>query len=129
MALILKTLMSHFQNVPVRSSSRRSENFNSPDFIGAVSTHIRHISRIEFFAQRRDRSKWGVLKLALAVVLLFLFISPHTVVQSSQITGGSPYGASTIAGTQGERTPTDNELEAARFQGKHVATIAGKLAK
>jgi NAD(P)H dehydrogenase (quinone) len=46
-----------------------------------------------------------------------------------EITGGSPYGASTIAGPQGERTPTENELAAARFQGKHVATIASKLAK
>ncbi|NIS70436.1 MAG: NAD(P)H:quinone oxidoreductase, partial [Proteobacteria bacterium] len=46
-----------------------------------------------------------------------------------EITGGSPYGASTIAGSQGERTPTENELAAARFQGKHVATIASKLAK
>jgi NAD(P)H dehydrogenase (quinone) len=45
-----------------------------------------------------------------------------------EITGGSPYGASTIAGGQGERMPSDNELDAARFQGKHVATIASKLA-
>lgn len=45
-----------------------------------------------------------------------------------EITGGSPYGASTIAGSKGERMPTDNELAAARFQGKHVATIAAKLA-
>jgi NAD(P)H dehydrogenase (quinone) len=44
-----------------------------------------------------------------------------------EITGGSPYGASTIAGTKGERTPSENELDAARFQGKHVATIAAKL--
>ena len=47
---------------------------------------------------------------------------------NDEITGGSPYGASTIAGTQGERTPTENELAGARFQGKHVASIAGKLA-
>jgi NAD(P)H dehydrogenase (quinone) len=46
-----------------------------------------------------------------------------------EITGGSPYGASTIAGGQGERMPSENELAAARFQGKHVATIAVKLAK
>lgn len=45
-----------------------------------------------------------------------------------EITGGTPYGASTIAGTKGERLPSENELAAARFQGKHVATIAGKLA-
>jgi NAD(P)H dehydrogenase (quinone) len=45
-----------------------------------------------------------------------------------EITGGSPYGASTIAGGSGERMPSENELDAARFQGRHVATIAGKLA-
>ena len=45
-----------------------------------------------------------------------------------EITGGSPYGASTIAGGQGERTPSDNELAAAKFQGRHVASIAQKLA-
>jgi NAD(P)H dehydrogenase (quinone) len=45
-----------------------------------------------------------------------------------EITGGSPYGASTIAGGDGSRMPSENELEAARFQGKHVASIAAKLA-
>jgi NAD(P)H dehydrogenase (quinone) len=45
------------------------------------------------------------------------------------ITGGSPYGASTIAGPKGERMPSENELAAARFQGKHVATIASKLTR
>jgi NAD(P)H dehydrogenase (quinone) len=49
--------------------------------------------------------------------------------RNDEITGGSPYGASTIAGTKGERTPSANELDAARFQGKHVATIAAKLVK
>ena len=44
-----------------------------------------------------------------------------------EITGGSPYGASTIAGGAGERMPSENELEAARFQGRHVASIASKL--
>ena len=45
-----------------------------------------------------------------------------------EITGGSPYGASTIAGGTGERMPSENELEGARFQGSHVAQIASKLA-
>jgi len=44
-----------------------------------------------------------------------------------EITGGSPYGASTIAGGSGERMPSENELDAARFQGRHVAAIASKL--
>ncbi len=46
-----------------------------------------------------------------------------------EITGGSPYGATTIAGGDGSRMPSENELEAARFQGRHVAQIAGKLAE
>ena len=44
-----------------------------------------------------------------------------------EITGGSPYGASTIAGGDGSRMPSENELEAARFQGRHVASISAKL--
>lgn len=46
----------------------------------------------------------------------------------SEITGCSPYGASTITGGQGERMPSDNERAGARFQGAHVAGIAKKLA-
>jgi NAD(P)H dehydrogenase (quinone) len=46
----------------------------------------------------------------------------------TEITGGSPYGASTIAGAKGDRQVTANELKIARFQGKHVAEIAKKLA-
>jgi NAD(P)H dehydrogenase (quinone) len=44
-----------------------------------------------------------------------------------ELTGGSPYGASTITGGQGERMPSENELAGARFQGAHVAGIAKKL--
>ena len=46
-----------------------------------------------------------------------------------EVTGGSPYGASTIAGGSGERMPSENELEGARFQGKYVAEIAVRLNK
>ena len=45
-----------------------------------------------------------------------------------EVKGGSPYGASTIAGGDGSRQPSAVELEAARYQGRHVAAIAGKLA-
>lgn len=44
-----------------------------------------------------------------------------------EIKGGSPYGASTITGSDGARFPSAVELEGARFQGRHVATIAAKL--
>jgi NAD(P)H dehydrogenase (quinone) len=49
--------------------------------------------------------------------------------RTDEVSGGSPYGASTIAGGKGERMPTENELAAARFQGRHVATITAKLIK
>jgi len=46
-----------------------------------------------------------------------------------EMSGGSPYGASTIAGGRGERMPSENELAGARFQGRHVARIAEKLTR
>ncbi|HEV7302057.1 MAG TPA: NAD(P)H:quinone oxidoreductase [Tepidisphaeraceae bacterium] len=45
-----------------------------------------------------------------------------------EMSGGTPYGASTITGPKGERMPSENELKIARFQGKHVAGLAAKLA-
>ncbi len=44
-----------------------------------------------------------------------------------EVSGGTPYGASTIAGGDGSRRPSDNELGAARFQGRHVAEVTKKL--
>jgi NAD(P)H dehydrogenase (quinone) len=46
-----------------------------------------------------------------------------------EVKGGSPYGASTIAGADGSRQPSEQELGMARFQGEHVAKIAAKLSK
>jgi NAD(P)H dehydrogenase (quinone) len=45
----------------------------------------------------------------------------------AEITGGSPYGAGTLAGADGKRQPSANELAIARFQGRHVAEIAKRL--
>ena len=47
--------------------------------------------------------------------------------EMSEISGGTPYGATTLAGNDGSRMPSENELAGARFQGSHVAQIAGKL--
>jgi NAD(P)H dehydrogenase (quinone) len=45
-----------------------------------------------------------------------------------EVSGGTPYGATTLAGGDGSRQPSENELAGARFQGEHVAQIAAKLA-
>ncbi len=46
-----------------------------------------------------------------------------------EVAGGSPYGASTIVGRAGEREPSETELAAARFQGRHIAEITSKLVR
>ncbi|WP_305044554.1 NAD(P)H:quinone oxidoreductase [Geoalkalibacter sp.] len=53
--------------------------------------------------------------------------SEQRLLTMSEITGGSPYGAGTLAGGDGSRRPSENELAIARFQGRHVAQIAKKL--
>jgi len=52
--------------------------------------------------------------------------SCQEIMNMSEITGGSPYGASTLAGVDGTRHPSENELKIARFQGAHVAEVAKK---
>jgi NAD(P)H dehydrogenase (quinone) len=55
---------------------------------------------------------------------------PYTepeIANMKEITGGSPYGAGTLAGADGSRTPTDNELRIVRAQGRRVAEIAKRL--
>lgn len=53
--------------------------------------------------------------------------SCQEIMNMSEITGGSPYGASTLAGGDGKRQPSDNEIKIAHFQGAHVAKVANKL--
>jgi len=61
------------------------------------------------------------------MVIVGLPYSAPELTDLSEVRGGSPYGAATIAGGDGSRTPSDKELALARFQGKHVAQIATKL--
>ncbi len=55
--------------------------------------------------------------------------SCQEIMNMSEITGGSPYGASTLAGGDGKRLPSDNEIKIARFQGVHVAQVTSKLSR
>jgi NAD(P)H dehydrogenase (quinone) len=62
------------------------------------------------------------------MVIVGLPYSHKGLTEMSEISGGTPYGATTLAGSDGSRTPSDNELDMARFQGHHVAEIAARLA-
>jgi NAD(P)H dehydrogenase (quinone) len=67
--------------------------------------------------------------LHLGMVVVGVPYSEQRLVNMTEISGGTPYGATTLAGTDGKRMPSENELAIARFQGKHVAEIAGKLVR
>jgi NAD(P)H dehydrogenase (quinone) len=62
------------------------------------------------------------------MVIIGVPYSCKELMNMDEISGGSPYGAGTLAGTDGKRTPSANELAIARFQGRHAAEIAKRLA-
>jgi NAD(P)H dehydrogenase (quinone) len=70
-----------------------------------------------------------VVLLHLGMVIVGLPYSFQGQTDMAEITGGSPYGASTIAGGDGSRQPSENELAGAHFQGRHVAEIATRLGR
>ena len=61
------------------------------------------------------------------MVIVGVPYSEPRLMNMDEISGGTPYGASTLAGADGSRQPSENELAIARFQGRHVAEIAAKL--
>jgi NAD(P)H dehydrogenase (quinone) len=65
--------------------------------------------------------------LHLGMIIVGVPYSEQRLMNMQEISGGSPYGASTLAGPDGSRQPSENELAIARFQGEHVANIARRL--
>jgi NAD(P)H dehydrogenase (quinone) len=63
------------------------------------------------------------------MVIVGVPYSESGLVHMSEVSGGTPYGATTIAGSDGSRQPSENELKIARYQGKHVTEIAAKLSR
>jgi len=61
------------------------------------------------------------------MILVGVPYSESGLTHMSDVSGGTPYGATTMAGADGSRQPSQNELKVARYQGHHVAEIAGKL--
>lgn len=65
--------------------------------------------------------------LHLGMIIVGVPYSEERLMYTAEMSGGSPYGATTIAGPDGSRSPSENELAIARFQGRHVAEITKKL--
>src|SRR5947209_13398373 len=67
--------------------------------------------------------------LHLGLIIVGVPYSEQRLMNMNEITGGTPYGATTMAGGDGKRQPSENELAIARYQGKHVAEITRKLTR
>jgi NAD(P)H dehydrogenase (quinone) len=93
--------------------------------VGSVFTS----SATQHGGQESTLLSFHVTLLHLGMVIVGLPYAFTGQMRIDEITGGSPYGASTIAGGDGSRMPSENELAAARYQGKHVAEIAAKLSQ
>ncbi len=91
--------------------------------IGSVFTS----SATQHGGQESTILSFHVTLLHQGMILVGLPYSEQRQMGLDEIKGGSPYGASTISGGKGERMPSEQERAMARYQGRHVATIAGKL--
>jgi len=84
-------------------------------------------TRTQHGGQETTITSFHTTLLHLGMVIVGVPYSCQGLVNMAEITGGTPYGATTLAGADGSRQPSENELSIARFQGKHVAEIAARL--
>ncbi len=98
----------------------------SGDLIGKVGSVIAS-SNTQHGGQESTILSFHITLLHHGMVIVGLPYAFQGQMTMDEISGCSPYGASTIAGADGSRSPSDNELAGARFQGEHVAKIAKKL--
>lgn len=96
-------------------------------FVGKVGS-VFTSSNTQHGGQESTILTFHVTLLHLGMIIVGLPYAEKRQSRMDEITGGSPYGASTIAGPGGSRQPSENELEIARYQGRHVTQIAKKIA-
>lgn len=96
-------------------------------FVGKVGS-VFTSSGTQHGGQESTILTFHVTLLHLGMIIVGLPYSEKRQTRMDEITGGSPYGASTIAGKGGSRQPSENELAMARYQGRHVTQIAKKIA-
>jgi len=121
---------------PTRFGNMAAQMRNFLDQCGQVWAEGRTVGKVgSVFAstasqhggQETTITSFHTTLLHLGFVVVGVPYSCQGLFEMDEISGGSPYGASTLAKSDGSRQPSKNELEIARFQGEHVATIAAKL--
>ena len=95
-------------------------------FVGKVGSAFTSTST-QHGGQETTLITFYITLLHLGMIVVGLPYSEVRQTTMSEITGGSPYGASSVSGASGGRMPSENELAMARFQGKHVASITSRL--
>ncbi|AKB19748.1 MULTISPECIES: NAD(P)H:quinone oxidoreductase type IV [unclassified Methanosarcina] len=95
-------------------------------FVGKVGS-VFTSSGTQHGGQESTILTFHVTLLHLGMIIVGLPYAEKRQTRMDEITGGSPYGVSTIAGQGGSRQPSENELAMARYQGKHVTQIAKKI--
>jgi len=96
------------------------------NFVGKVGSAFTS-SSTQHGGQESTLITFYITLLHLGMIIVGLPYSEIRQTTMSEITGGSPYGSTSISGVSGSRMPSENELAMARFQGRHVATITAKL--
>ena len=96
-------------------------------FVGKVGS-VFTSSGTQHGGQESTILTFHVSLLHLGMIIVGLPYAEKRQTRMDEITGGSPYGVSTIAGGDGSRQPSENELAMARYQGRHVAQVAKKIA-
>jgi NAD(P)H dehydrogenase (quinone) len=123
---------------PTRFGNMAAQMRNFLDQAGGLWAKGAHIGKVgSVFAatatqhggQESTLLSFHATLLHLGMVVVGLPYSAQGQMRLDEVTGGSPYAVTTIAGGTSERQPSANELELARFQGRHVAKIAGALAR
>ena len=101
--------------------------WNQDAFVGKVGS-VFTSSGTQHGGQESTILTFHVTLLHLGMIIVGLPYAEKRQTRMDEITGGSPNGASTIAGHGGSRQPSENELAMARYQGRHVTQIAKKIA-
>jgi NAD(P)H dehydrogenase (quinone) len=149
-----KAARASFANVPVASVDKLSEAhaiiFGTPTRFGNMAAQMRNfldqtgplwmkgalIGKVgSVFAstgtqhggQETTITSFHSTLLHQGMIIVGVPYSEPGLMNMAEISGGTPYGATTLAGADGSRQPTEGELRIARYQGKHVAEIASKL--
>ena len=117
---------------PTRFGNMASQMKNFIDQLGGLWAQDKLVGKVGSTGSQHGGQESTILSFHIALLHLgFVIVGlPYTFKGQTGvdiIRGGTPYGASTIADGDGSRQPAANELDGARFQGRHVAEIAGRL--